>query len=423
MLRIGLFLLLLFSMLAAQPEILKIYIDGDINPVSAKYIVDNIDRAAADGYEALLIEMDTPGGLLQATQDIVKGIMEAEVPVIMYVAPSSAGAVSAGVFITMACHVAAMAEGTNIGAAAPVSLGGQRDTTATMKEKVENYAASWARGIAEKRGRNADWIEQAVRESVSINEDEAVEINVVDLIAETQADLLQAIDGRVVKVKSGEVTLDTADATVVERRMNWRQRILYRISNPNLAYILLSLGMLGIFFELQSPGAILPGVLGGIFLILAFMALQTLPVQAAGIALVVFAAILFILEVNVPSFGLLTIGGIAAMFFGSMMLFEDTPGFNFGVDWRVALTIAICFGLFIVFALGKVMQIRVKKPTTGQEGLIGEIGKTLSTVHKEGSVQLHGEIWNACSDEKISKGKPVKVVSVSGLKVKVEPEE
>lgn len=418
------FLLVLPSLLAAAPgEILKIQIDGDINPLSAKYIIDNVKRAETGKYEALLIEMDTPGGLLQATQSIVKTILEAEVPVIMYVAPSSAGAVSAGVFITLACHIAAMDDGTNIGAAHPVSIGSRQDTSKVMGEKVENYTATWARGIAEKRGRNADWAENAVRHSVSISEKEAVAQNVVDLIAPTQDSLLSMIDGRRVELRDGKFkVLATRNATIVEHNMNWRNRLLYRISNPTIAYILLMLGIYGLFFELSNPGAIIPGVAGGIFLILAFMALQTLPVSTAGILLILFALVLFILEVKVTSFGILTIGGVTAMFLGSIMLFQESPGFIFGVDWKIALTIALFTAAFIIFALGMALKTRFSKPTTGQEGMIHETGTALSAIVPggEGEVRVWGELWRAHSDEKINKGETVRIVSVKGLKIKVE---
>ena len=419
-----LFLLAPLLLLAAPGEILKIEIEGDINPLSAKFIIDNVNRAEEGGYEALLIQMDTPGGLLQATQDIVKTILEAKVPVIMYIAPSSSGAVSAGVFITMACHVAAMDEGTNIGAAHPVGIGGQQDTSRIMGEKVENYTATWARGIAEKRGRNADWAEQAVRKSVSVTEKEALELNVIDLIAPTQDSLLTAIDGREVELADGETkVLATKDAKIVVYEMNWRHRILYRISNPTVAYILLMLGIYGLFFELSNPGSIIPGVVGGIFIILAFMALQTLPVRTAGVLLILFALVLFILEIKVTSFGILTIGGIVAMFLGSIMLFEEAPGFSFRVDWRVALTVTLCTAAFFVFAVGMALKTRLTRATTGADGLIDKIGVAATSISTDGTIKLGAEIWKAVSDEKIKKGERVRVIEVNGLELKVKKAE
>ena len=410
-------------LVAATGQVLKITIDGDINPLSAKYIVDNVRKAETGQYEALLIQMDTPGGLLQATQTIVKTILDADVPVIMFISPSGAGAVSAGVFITMACHIAAMNTGTNIGAAHPVGIGGQQDSSKVMGEKIENYTASWARGIAEKRGRNADWAENAVRRSVSINEKEAVRLKVVDLVAPTQDSLLSAVDGRQVELRDGRMhVLATQNAEIVEHHMNWRNRLLYRISNPTIAYILLMLGIYGLFFELSNPGAIIPGVAGGIFIILAFMALQTLPVSTAGVLLIVFALVLFILEIKVTSFGILTIGGITAMFLGSIMLFEESVGFSFRVDWRVALAVTLFTAAFFLFALGMALKTRLSKPTTGREGLLGETAVVLTPIapDSDGEIRVWGEIWRAGSDQKIKKGESVRIVDVKGLRLYVE---
>ncbi len=406
---------------AESGSVLKIIIDGDINPVSAKYIIDNIERAEKGNYECLLIQMDTPGGLLQSTKDIVKAIFTSKVPVVMYIAPSGSGAVSAGVFITLACHVAAMAEGTNIGAAHPVGIGGQQDTSKVMGEKVTNYASTWIRGIAEKHGRNADWAEQAVRESDSINEEEALKINVVDLIAPSQDSLLALIDGKTIQLEDNLTkTLHTKNARVVLIEMNWRHKILNRISNPTIAYILLMLGIYGIFFELSNPGSILPGVIGGIFLILAFFALQTLPVRTAGVLLILFAIVLFVLEVKVTSFGILTIGGIVSMFLGSIMLFDQTPGFPVRVDWKIALTVAIATAAFFVFAVSMAVKARLAQPSTGREGLVGEIGIAITPIKPEGDVKVHGEIWHASSSEAIKKGEKIKIKAVNGLELVVE---
>ncbi|MBN1541777.1 nodulation protein NfeD [candidate division KSB1 bacterium] len=400
------------------PRVLKIVIDGDINPVSANYIIDNIERAHRKGYECLLIQMDTPGGLLESTKSIVKELLSSPVPVVIYVSPSGSGAVSAGVFITMAGHIAAMAEGTNIGAAHPVGIGGQQDTSQVMGEKVTNWASAWIRGIAEKRGRNADWAEQAVRRSVSINETEALEINVIDYICADEQELLQVIDGKSVQIEGAEPKiLRTRTAAVDIDEMKWHQRILYKISNPTIAYILLMLGIYGIFFELQNPGAMIPGIAGAIFLILAFFALQTLPVRTAGILLILLAIGLFILEVNVTSYGILSVGGVVALFLGSLMLFEQAPGFHFAVDWRIALTIAVATGLFFFFAMGFALKARLTRPTTGKEGLVQACGVAITPIfpERDGDVKIKGEIWHATSSEKIKKNEPIIVVEVDGL--------
>lgn len=415
-----LMILLIFLANPAFAKVLKIIIDGDINPIAGEFIIENIARAEEEGYECLLIQMDTPGGLLESTKTIVKAIMEANVPVVMYVAPSSAGAVSAGVFITLACHIAAMTDGTNIGAAHPVGLGGQQDTSQVMGEKVTNWAAAWIRGIADKRGRNTDWAEKAVRESVSINEKEALKLNVIDLVVPNQDSLLNAIDGRVIQLPEKTKKLATRDAVVETHYMGWHYKILYKISNPTIAYILLILGIYGLFFELSNPGAIVPGVVGGIFLILAFLALQTLPVRGAGILLILFAIILFILEVKVTSYGILTIGGIVAMFLGSLMLFEESPGFPIRIDWRVAVAVATATGIFVVFALGMAVKTRLTQPTTGLEGLVGEKGEAITPIAPSGKIRIHGEIWSATSTMDIQQGDPVKVVSAKGLELVVK---
>ncbi len=408
---------------AEEAPVLKIVLNGDINPVSAMFIVQSIHAAEKQGCTCLIIQMDTPGGLLESTKTIVKEILAAKVPVVMYVAPSGSGAVSAGVFITLACHVAAMAEGTNIGAAHPVSAGGGSDTSRVMGEKVTNYASAWIRSIAEKRGRNPEWAELAVRKSVSITEKEALEKKIIDLIARDESALLEALDGRSVQLEEGSRILKTRNAPVITREMTWQHRILYKISNPTIAYILLMLGIYGLFFELSNPGAIVPGVVGGIFIILAFFALQTLPVNTAGLLLILFAILLFVLEVKVTSYGILTIGGIVSMFLGAIMLFDEAPGFDVRVDWRVALTFALVTAAFFIFALGMALKARLTRPTTGQEGLIGARGIALDPIsQQEGSVKILGEIWRAQSAQRIEAGTPVEVLKVEGLLLTVAPE-
>lgn len=416
------FSVIALSVLSANAEnkILKIAIDGDINPVSAGFISTSIVQAENGHYECLIIQMDTPGGLLESTKTIVKDIMSSRVPVVVYIAPSGSGAVSAGVFITLSAHFAVMAKGTNIGAAHPVSIGSEQpDSSSIMKNKVTNWASAWIRGIAEKRGRNADWAEKAVRESVSITEHEALAENIIDGVCAREDSLLIWLHGRVVQLDSGPKTLATRDALIEVREMNWRYQLLYKISNPTIAYILMMLGFYGLFFELASPGAVLPGVAGGIFIILAFFAMQTLPLRAAGLALIVFAIILFILEVKVTSYGVLSIGGVIAMFFGSIMLYKETPGYSVKVDWRTALVFTLATAAFFVFALSKVRKAHLLKPTTGQEGLIDEIGTALTDVQQEGRIKIHGEIWNARCEEKINKGESVRVLGVEGLVLKI----
>jgi membrane-bound serine protease (ClpP class) len=339
--------------------------------------------------------------------------MGAKVPIVVYVAPPGARAASAGVFITMAAHVAAMAPGTNIGAAHPVQMG-EGEMSKELGEKVTNDAVAMIRSIAEKRGRSAWWAERAVRESVSIPETEAVGDTVVDLIAPGLDSLLAAVDGRVVEVSSGRVALDTRGAEISRIRTGLRFRVLDIISNPNIAYILLILGFYGLFFELSNPGTILPGVVGGICIILAFYALRTLPINAAGLALIVLALILFVAEVKVTSHGLLTVGGVVSMLFGSLMLIESPLPF-LRISWVVIVSTVVLTVLFFLFAVTMGVRAQRRKPTTGREGLIGMVGTAHTDLTPRGVVILHGEYWQAECDEPVAHGEAVRVTSVDGL--------
>ncbi len=401
-----------------------IRINGPINPLAAEYILDSIDEATDAEAECLIIELDTPGGLMESTRIITKAMLGSEIPVVIYVSPSGARAASAGVFMAYAAHLAVMAPSTNIGAAHPVNLGGSADSAkTTMMEKVTNDAVAQIKAVAEKRGRNVEWAEEAVRKSVSITEKEALEKNVINLIAPDIDSLLIMINGREVELVNRKINLQTAGATVVRHEMNWRHKLLDKISDPNIAYILMMLGIAGIYFELSNPGAILPGVLGGIFLILAFYALQTLPVNWAGLLLILFAIVLFLLEIKVTSFGILTIGGIVAMFLGSVMMFRQ-PANIFEPAIRISMQVIVISTLatagFFAFAVGLVMKAHRQQVTTGREGLVGEIGRALTNLEPEGRVQVHGEIWQARSDTPIEKGDEIKVLAVRGLQIKVE---
>lgn len=406
----------------SRPAVHVVRVNGPINPLVAEYIMDAIESAQDKTVSALVIELDTPGGLMESTRLITKAILASEVPVIMYVSPQGARAASAGVFITYASHIAAMAPSTNIGAAHPVGIGGGADTSGAMMEKVTNDAVAQIKTVAEKRGRNVEWAEQAVRKSMSITEHEALELHVIDLIAPTLDSLLQAVHGREVEVVDRRLKLATAGATVTRKEMNWRHKLLDKISDPNLAYILLLLGVYGLFFELSNPGAILPGVLGGISLILAFYSLQTLPVNWAGLALILFAIILFILEVKVTSYGILTIGGIIAMVLGSIMLFsKPITAFDpvVKVSLRVIMIATLATTAFFIFALGMAFKAHRRQVTTGKEGMIGELGTAFTNLNPSGQVQVHGEIWDAASDVAIHKGERIKVVAVQGMKIRV----
>lgn len=405
----------------SQTHVDMIEVDGIINPVAARFIEKSIERATEEGAQCLIVALDTPGGLDKSMRSIVKAIMASEVPVVVYVWPGGSRAASAGVWITLASHIAAMAPGTNIGAAHPVLMGGG-EVSEEMKEKMVNDAVAYIRAIAEKRGRNAEWAEKAVRESISITEKEAFKLNVVDLICEDLEDLLEKIDGYQVKVASGERVLETEGVEIRRMEMGWRYGILDAISDPNIAYILMLLGIYGLLFELSNPGAILPGVLGGISLILAFFAFQVLPINYAGLLLILLAIVLFIAEVKITSYGLLTVGGIISMILGSMMLIESPAPF-LKVSWKVIFPAVVVTTLFFAFALSMALRAHRRRPITGMEGLIGEMGVAKSRVDPEGKVFLHGEIWDAVSDQAIEEGEWVKVDAVSHLKLKVSKRE
>jgi membrane-bound serine protease (ClpP class) len=417
---LGIFLLAHLSAEETRKEVMVITVDGTINPVSAEFIGKSIRKANEKGFEALVIELDTPGGLDTSMRNIVKDIVVSQVPIIVYVSPSGSRAASAGVFITLAAHIASMAPGTNIGAAHPVSLGGKIDKT--MADKVTNDAAAYIKSLAESRGRNAQWAEEAVRKSVSITESEALKLHVTDLVAPDLKSLLAHIDGWKVRTAFGDRILHTKDAVVIREEPGLRNKILNVISDPNIAYILMLLGFYGLFFELTSPGSIFPGVIGGICLILAFYAFQTLPVNYAGLLLIILAIILFILEVKIVSHGILTIGGIIAMVIGSLMLFESSGPFM-KLSLIIVLPAVLTTTLFFTLIIGLAIKAHKRKPVTGHEGLIGTTGIADTDIEKEGgTVLLHGERWSAYSDEPIAKGERITVEMVSGLKVKVRRE-
>jgi len=402
---------------AAVAPVDLIKIEGAISPVTVRLVETALDRARADGAQALIIQLDTPGGLERSMRTIAQRMLNADTPVIVYVGPTGARAASAGVFLTMAAHVAAMAPATNIGAAHPVSIGGGGDKE-SMK-KVANDAAAFIRTIALERGRNADWAEKAVRQSVSIGEREAVRLKVVDLVAESVPDLLAKIDGRTVKTARGTVTFATRDAVVKPIEIGFRDRVLNVITDPNVAYVLMMLGMLGLFFELSNPGVILPGVIGGISLILAFFAFQSLPINYAGLLLILFGIALFVAEIKVVSHGILAMGGIVSMALGSLMLF-DAPDVGFRISWWViAPTVGATSGLFL-FVLAAGMRALRRRPLLGVSGLIGQTAVARGPLAHEGQVAVHGELWRAVAEgDPVADGAPVRVVGVDGLTLKV----
>lgn len=403
----------------SSPKVHYVSVEGVVNPVMSEYLIKSINDAEEANAEAVVIEMDTPGGLDLSMRDIIKKIIASEVPVIVYVGPSGSRAASAGVFITYSAHLGAMSPGTNIGSAHPVAMGGEMDET--MVEKVENDAVAYIKGLAEKRGKNVEWAEAAVRESVNITAKEALELNVIDFVANNRDDLFKQAHGKAVTLESGEtVTLNLENVTVVEVEMNARFRFLKALSDPNIAYILMMIGMAGLYFELSNPGAIFPGVIGAICLIIAFYALQTLPVNYAGLALIALGLIFFVLELMVTSFGLLTIAGAASLLLGSIMLIDSPePYMRVSLALILPTVIGVTLGVaFLIFYVIK--EVRSKHSVTGEEGIIGHVGSVESEINLTGKVFVDGEYWNAESDEMINAGREVKVISIHGLKIKVE---
>lgn len=430
--------------------------DDTINPVTAEYILNAIARAEASGAQCLIIRLDTPGGLLNSTRTIVKAIMAAQVPVVVYIAPGGSRAGSAGVFMTYAAHVAAMAPSTNIGAAHPVQMG-QRDERTNMwdalkelvkakktengetgeenpaadegetadarpmESKILNDTVAFIKSIAEQRGRNVDWAVQSVVKSESITEQDALVKGVIEIIAVDNADLLRQLDGRVVMAGSEERVLATRDARIRTVPMTGRQKLFNILANPNVAYILMILGFYGLLYEVTNPGIGVPGIAGTIFLILAFFSMQTLPTNYAGLALVVLGLMLFAAEAMVPGFGLLTLGGLVSLVLGSLLLFDSSVPVM-----RVSLSVVLPFALatagMTVFLVRAVVRAHHRRAVSGKEGLVGAVGTARQAIAAgvEGKVFVHGEIWNAAAEDDIAQGDRVVVVKVDGLMLTVK---
>lgn len=423
----GLITLLVSPVAIAQtPRVDIVELDGAITPPMAQYIDRAIGNATENGAVAVVLEIDTPGGLSSAMDDIIDSILNSDVPVIAYVSPNGARAASAGVFITYAAHVAAMAPGTRIGSASPVMLNESGEVTSddTMTAKVTNDAVSQIKNLANLRGRNAEWGEQAVREAVNITAEEALQLDVINVVAPDLATLLTEIDGQTVELASGPVTLATAGATTSPVQMGWLDQLLQLLADPTVAYILLSLGSLGLIMELSNPGAIFPGVVGGLCLLLALYGLGTLPVNWAGLLLMGFGFLLFALDVFVTSLGSLTIGGIIAFVVGSYLLIGgNVPGFQVAppVIWT---TTALLVGFF-VFIGGSVMATAWRKPKTGREAIIGEVGVVRQTLDPDGMIFATGELWQASLEDRngpaLPVGTPVTVTGIDALRLIVRP--
>ncbi len=400
-------------------DIYIIEIDGGIGPATASYIGNNLEKAADDKVEALIIRLNTPGGLLESTRDIVSSILESPVPVIVFVGPGGARAGSAGVFITLAANIAVMAPGTNIGAAHPVGIGGESDSSA-MFDKVTNDASAFIRSIAQKRGRNEEWAELAVRESISATENEALESEVIDYVTDDIESVISVIDGDTVDCAGKQIVLKTKNANLVFIEKNWREKMLDVLSNPNFAYIFMMLAIYGILFELYNPGAIFPGVIGGISAVLAAYSLQMLPVNYAGLGLIMLSVILFIIEIKVQSYGMLTVGGVLSLLLGSIMLI-DSPFEFMEISLTVIITAVVLTTAFfsVVIALG--LKAQQAKKTGGSDGIAGEKGVAIQNISPgiKGKVKVHGEIWQAESKESIISGDRIVVKDAIGFVLKV----
>ena len=394
-----------------------IVIDGGINPAVNDFIRESIQRARADNARALIIQLDTPGGLLSSTRSIVKEMLSAPLPVIVYVAPSGAGAGSAGVFITMAANIAAMAPGTNIGAAHPVAGGGQ-EVKGVMGEKLENFTASFSETIAQRRGRNTEFAIQAVRRSVSITDKEALEKKVIDLIAVDVSDLLKQANGREVDVGGVKSTLDLSGVSVLRIEMGLKQKVINILAHPNIAYLLMMAGILGLYMEFSNPGALFPGIAGGIALLLALASFQVLPVNYAGLLLIGLGLCLLVAEAFLPSFGLLGISGVVSLGLGSLLLF-DVEGSDLSVDGSIILAAVGTLSAFVLVVTYLVVKSQRQKPTLGYQGLVGEVGEVRERLDLKGKVFVHGEVWNAEGSERLEPGDRIEVVGADGMRLKV----
>jgi len=396
-------------------------VNDAIHPTVADFISTELTKANDRPDTAFLLEIDTPGGLDTSMREIIKSMLASRIPVIVYVAPAGARAASAGALITLAADFAVMAPGTNIGAAHPVAVGPGGEQDSTMMDKVLADAVAYARSLAEQRGRNVEWAESIVRESISTPASEALQLKVIDLIAADEKELIAGLDGRRYLRQGQALVLDIAGAELHSVEMSWRQKILATISNPNVAYMLLMLGIMGIFFEISQPGGILPGALGAIALLLALFAFQTLPINYAGVLLILLAIILFILEVKIVSYGMLSIGGLVSMTLGSLMLIESSEPYLQISRAIIAATVAV-FGGFFLLVVFFVVRTQKTRFVSGAEGMVGERGQAVTAIHEEGKVFVHGEYWDAFSKEPIGKDRAVVVVRMVGnLRMEVAP--
>ncbi len=405
---------------ASESPVLWLKLEDAITPASAAFLLASLKEAQKKDYQAVIWEIDTPGGLVESTRQIVKAMLASSVPVVVYVAPSGARAASAGTFLVLASHVAAMAPGTHLGAAHPVTLTGQKVDEKTL-EKIENDLVAWARSLAKLRGRNQQFAEKAITESETLTADEALKAHVIDLTARDLTDLLKKLHGRQIKLEKGRITLRTRGVPVIPFREDLKTKILMVLAHPQVAYFLLMLGLAGLYFELSNPGAIFPGVLGTVCLILALFALHILPVNYAGLLLIFLSALLYFLEIKITSYGLLALAATLCLFLGSLMLFGESPE-SLRLPYSFLLPVTSIITLFFLVVTYLAAKALRRRPVSGREGLLGKEGRTLTEVGPSGGqIFLEGEIWQAVSEETLPPETPVKVVAQKGLKVKVIP--
>ena len=419
--------------IAAPPPVLVVPLQGAIGPASADFVHRALNRAAREKAQLVVFRTDTPGGLDTSMREIIKDILASPVPVATYVAPGGARAASAGTFILYASHFAAMAPGTNLGAASPVSIGGgsskeenkkdkeSGESSDTMTRKITHDAAAYIRSLAQLSGRNADWGEKAVREAVSLAAADALDLKVIDVVAENQAALLKKLDGRTVEAGGAKRTLHTGDAPVVEVELDWRTRFLSVITNPSVAYLLVLLGIYAIIFEFMNPGIVLPGVVGTICVLIAMYAFQMLPVNYAGLALIVLGIGFMVAEGFFPAYGSLGVGGLIAFVLGSIILIEpDLPGFE--IPYGLIGGVAAASGAFLVFMIGMIVRGRRRPVVSGREEMLGAIGEALDDFDAEGWMRVHGETWRARTRGPVRRGQRLRVKAIDGLVLDAEPE-
>jgi membrane-bound serine protease (ClpP class) len=410
----------LAGVLGAAPKVIAIDLDGVIHPISVEIVANAIRQAEEQNADAVLLRLNTPGGLLDATRSLNERIVASRVPVIAYVTPSGGRAASAGFFILQAADVAAMAPGTNTGAASPVAIGGEMDDV--MRKKVENDASAWLRSLVEKRGRNADLAETTVREAKAFTETQALEQNLIDEIASSERALFERLDGRTVRRFDGRSeVLHLKDSEISEYEPSLREQVISSIADPNIGFILLALGAVGIYVEFSSPGLILPGVGGGIMVLLGLSALAVLPINWIGVALLVLALVLFLLEAHIASHGILGAGGAVSMVLGAMLLVDGPPELR--IRLITALAVTVPFTLITIFLLTLALRARSNKSLTGAAGMLNEIGEAHTALSPAGKVFVHGSYWDAESVTPVEAGTKVRVLGIEGLKLKVEPQQ